>query len=493
LRFLIDTNVLIPLEPVSPAGVEEGTGPAATFIRLSQELGHAVYIHPAGLAELAGDKDALRRSVRQTLAQKYVQLPDPPGMTAALASVLGDEGTNAHDRIDNLIIAAAYGNAVDHLVTEDAGIHRKARRVGIDERVLRVAEAVGMLQRLFQEPLPPPPSVRRRKAHALDPKDAIFTSLRADYGGDAFDLWLSRCQREHRDAFVVEGPTGECAALAILKRETQGGDSALRGDVLKISTLKVAEEYNGNKYGELLLKAIFEEARSLGVGGLYVTVFEKHQLLITLLEDFGFEAAGARTALGELLLQKSLRPTQADGLLNDLEYHVKYGPPLHRVREGRAFLVPIKPIYHRMLFPDAERALQLSLAPGPYGNALKKAYLCHAATRQLQPGDTLLFYRSGDAKSVTAVGVLEDALVSADPIEVARFVGKRTVYDFEQIEGMSQRREILALLFRQATLLDDPIDLAELQIEGKVRQWPQTVSAFPREGTEWLRGRLGLP
>jgi len=42
----------------------------------------------------------------------------------------------------------------------------------------------------------------------------------------------------------------------------------------------------------------------------------------------------------------------------------------------------------------------------PFGNALRKAYLCHASTRRLEPGAPLLFYRSKDEKAVFVVGRL---------------------------------------------------------------------------------------
>jgi len=92
----------------------------------------------------------------------------------------------------------------------------------------------------------------------------------------------------------------------------------------------------GSKYGELLLKSIFATAHERGVRSLYVEVLVKHEALLELLERFGFEASGHRTARGELVYAKSLRGSP-DGL-SALDYHVRYGPPAI-AGTGQIFLV----------------------------------------------------------------------------------------------------------------------------------------------------------
>jgi hypothetical protein len=46
VKFLIDTNVLIPLEPTAPEQVEAMTEPALGLLRSIEEAGYQLFIHP---------------------------------------------------------------------------------------------------------------------------------------------------------------------------------------------------------------------------------------------------------------------------------------------------------------------------------------------------------------------------------------------------------------------------------------------------------------
>jgi len=148
--------------------------------------------------------------------------------------------------------------------------------------------------------------------------------------------------------------------------------------------------------------------------------------------------------------------------LSPLDLHVTFGPPALRIVDGQTFITPIQPRYHRSLFPDAPGEQMSLVAPQPHGNALRKAYLSHAHVRSAEPGATILFYRSADIRAATAVGVLEESLVSTDSDEILEFVGSRTVYSAEEVEGMAADGSVLAFLFRQDRFLEPPITLAEL-------------------------------
>jgi hypothetical protein len=85
----------------------------------------------------------------------------------------------SHDWIDPQLLAALYADAVDDLVTEDAGIHRKAKRLGLHTHVVYLAEAVVELNGLMDEAPPPLPAMEATKAHNLDSQDPIFDSVRS--------------------------------------------------------------------------------------------------------------------------------------------------------------------------------------------------------------------------------------------------------------------------------------------------------------------------
>lgn len=485
MQILVDTNVLIPLEPTAPEHEEPGTVLAADLIRLCQGV-HPVLVHPASIRELASDKDEARRRLRGVLVQKYRELEDPPAPDERMERVLGKPDLGTNDWVDHQLLAAVARDAVDLLVTEDDGIHRKARQLDLADRVVRVRDAVAQLQNLLGRLPPPPPFVTASRAHALDEQDPIFESFREDY--PEFDDWLRRAKREQRRAWLIEEPGGkEYAGICIIKEDDD--EFGLGGRVVKISSLKVSDRYQGNRYGELLLKTIFRFCAENAIDHAWVTVFEKHAALITLLTDFGFEEQAQRTDRDELVYAKRFTPTTEErATLDPLAFHVRFGPPAVKLVPGEAFAVPIRPTYHQLLFPEAED--QLQFVPRAFGNALRKAYLSQGAIRRLRPGSCLFFYRSGDLKAITSVGVVESVLVSGDADAVARFVGQRTVYSYQEIVEMC-RSDVLAILFRQDRFVDPPIEIDALVDNRVMKRAPQSIMTLPGEAVTWLEERIG--
>jgi hypothetical protein len=124
------------------------------------------------------------------------------------------------------------------------------------------------------------------------------------------------------------------------------------------------------------------------------------------------------------------------------------------------------------------------------GNCIKKAYLCHASTREISPGSLLLFYLSGGGQELTVLGVAESTQVSPDAESTARFVGKRTVYTYATISEMCGQAPVLAILFRQARVLLPRIHLDDLVTARLVAAHPQSISRLAPEAAEWLEKKL---
>jgi GNAT superfamily N-acetyltransferase len=497
MHILIDTNILISLEPTRPDDIESRTGVAADFVRVVAEVGDRLLMHPASLQELAGDRDPLRREMRSVLLNKYAKLNPAPPMAQAVIDEFGHTSAGSHDHVDHLMLSGVVKNAVQYLVTDDGGIHKKSARLGIADRVLTAEDALGLLTTLLRRTPEPPPLVEPTKCYDLDIVDPIFDSFREEY--PAFNTWfIEKCQRAQRLAWVIRDGD-ELAAVCIIKEDDD--DLRLGGATLKICSLKVSEERAGRRYGELLLKSIFAFLHENGYGFAYLSVFAKHEGLIALLEDFGFARHGPDALSGERYYVKTLQPTPNDrAAMAPLPFHIRYGPPA--IKLDHAYLVPILPTYHRLLFPDAEgpagpQQLELDLAgvpatgPRPFGNALRKAYLCHTPSRQLTPGAAILFYRSQDVMAITSVGVVEQTLESSDATEVAEFVGQRSVYSLEEIAQLCREGEVVAIRFRQDRLLATPIGRAEMVSNGVAKQHPQSVQAVPPEVYPWLVGRIG--
>src|SRR5215211_5757620 len=193
MKFLIDMNIVIPLEPTGRADLHANTATATALAQLAMAGGHQLYVHPAIGEDMARDKNSERRELREALLAKYPRLDHPPASTN-VDRVLGTPKRDSHDYVDHQLLAALYANAVDYLVTEDNDMMRKAKRLGIEQRVFTIAAATSLLRSLFDVSPPPPPAVTEARAYTLDASDPIFASFRVDYPG--FDDWLARCQRD---------------------------------------------------------------------------------------------------------------------------------------------------------------------------------------------------------------------------------------------------------------------------------------------------------
>jgi hypothetical protein len=88
------------------------------------------------------------------------------------------------------------------------------------------------------------------------------------------------------------------------------------------------------------------------------------------------------------------------------------------------------------------------------------------------------------------VGVLESATAYDDPEQIARYVGRRTVFTRQTIESMTREGPVLAMLFRLDHVLStNPITLAEMMDNRVVHAHPQSVMRIRQEGFSWLESR----
>src|SRR4051812_14172050 len=236
--FLIDSNIAIASDPLSH-NLEAGAESAVQFMRLATTYHHDVRTHEASRTDFARIGDPQKRQARLTLFERYTPLVSPPAISAEQEAALGAPAAGSNDDVDELLLAAVVGDAAEYLITQDDGLHRKARRMGVADRVLTLADAIAMLRTLHADLPSPPPAVRRVKTHELNLGDPIFDGLKEDYGQEVFTDWFKRAARGQRDALVIDG-SSEHAAISILKREPTG-EHGLPGPQLKVCTFKVAD------------------------------------------------------------------------------------------------------------------------------------------------------------------------------------------------------------------------------------------------------------
>ena len=152
------------------------------------------------------------------------------------------------------------------------------------ECVAHVDDATAAIKAIVPSPSHVALLPQQHWAHTLVEHDPIFDSLRADYLG--FDDWLRKCKKEHRTCWTV-GSAGNLVALTIVKGESPA-EYGPGGKTLKVCLFKGSERHPGMRYGELLLKSMFDYAYSNDYGSAYVTVFPKHIYLVELMKQFGF-------------------------------------------------------------------------------------------------------------------------------------------------------------------------------------------------------------
>ncbi|MBF0375733.1 MAG: hypothetical protein HQL39_20270, partial [Alphaproteobacteria bacterium] len=201
------------------------------------------------------DKDAARREVTRSKLDKFQRLRGvPPQPDAELIARFGPIKSE-NDRADVRLLAALDAHAADFLVTQDIGLHRRAERAGLGARVLTVDAALEWLRQTFQARSVRLPYVKEKQAYEVDPKDPIFASLREDY--DGFDAWFDTCRKQHRDCWILK-IDDRIAGIVIRKDEDHptAGTKHPGPRILKICTLKVNDDFRGERFGELLFKQV---------------------------------------------------------------------------------------------------------------------------------------------------------------------------------------------------------------------------------------------
>ena len=473
LRFLLDTNVLIPLQDSMVV-----LQPALTdFVRLCNAHGHQLLYHPASVEDIQRDTNVERRNRTLARLPQYTLLQEggPCPWNGAAISV--------NDACDNRILWALEQNAAHALVTEDQKLVRKARERGLGDRVYFIQSAQDWLQRLHEPAGVNLPNIREVELHTLTPElgGAFFETIRNDYA--AFNQWFQRIAMEGRRGWVYREPGQDLVqaicifTVQIDERITDDGQ-VLSGPALKLCTFKVGEAVRGRKIGELFLRAAFQFATIHQCEHIFLHANEEQQIHLTsLIEDFGFRTVG--NYLHDAVFVKA-HPVRAPAVqMAPFDYVRRYYPHYLDDFEVQKFIVPIQPEFHDILFPDwlaPGQALPANHPQRHVGNAIKLAYLSNSQTKLPRPGDVVLFYRSHDQKAITTLGVVERYECMSEADKIARVVSRRTVYTDAQIASMT-RDNTKVMLFRLIRHFENPVPFAQLL------NYPRIVNGFIQSTT----------
>ena len=227
----------------------------------------------------------------------------------------------------------------------------------------------------------------------IDFTDPFFDSLKNDY--KELPVWFSKKSAEGSRAYVFLSDENKLDGFLYLKLEkgvVEDIHPALPdGTHLKIGTLKI--NAHGTKLGERFLKKIFDHLILHKADDAYVTVFEKHEGLIALLEKYGFIRHGSKTTDNgeEFVYKKSIPTTTGDPIL---DY------PTVNLAGSKIHLLAVKPEFHSILFPDSilkNEDAALIVRDVSHTNSIHKVYVCNMpGIASMKRGDALVIYRTGD-------------------------------------------------------------------------------------------------
>lgn len=300
----------------------------------------------------------------------------------------------------------------------------------------------------------------------------FFTYFKEKYPD--FKKWFYNDKVQNRECWVHYEKDNEIGALLILKIEDEKIESIPqlpKKKRLKICTFKVKSV--GNRIGELFIKYAVKFAINEGVSEIYLTHFtEENDRLVELISEYGFRKVATRKGErdDEGIFVKEFFTTNKEDNLSPLEIAKRYYPCFDDRDHVKKFIIPIRPEFHDRLFTDhLSRQMKLQDFENEFiveGNTIKKAYLCHSNSRKIGCGDVILFYRSHDSKTITAVGVVESVHFGlTDPEKIHEIVRKRTVYKKEEIRKLAEK-ETTVIRFMHQIYLEKKIDMNYLNSIG---------------------------
>ena len=479
---VLDTNMFIYAQDYGRDNHDLGQL-AAGVLRALGELGYTAAIAESTLKDLQRGKE--HKDIRLREAQRYPVLrPGPPGDLHQRAGY--GENLSANDECDLEIMATLDQGMANWLITNDDRMISHANRAGL-HNVLKAKTFLEFIE-LARNPQPLPLSVDTVNPSDINIRSEFFESLRATYP-EFVDWWASKVVEENRVTLVV-GDVSDPLALAVLKEDD--ADYGLPRDTTKICTFKVSTDSRGYRYGELLLTAVLRHIRAVPSGTAFVEVAENNELF-GWLGGFGFEKrADCSAKNGDAVMVKRLTPGGDRSIVDPWVYHVAYGPGALRCQ--RAFRVPIRQKWHKRLFPPGGETQQMALMETmaePCGNAITKVYISHTRSRQPERGDVLLFVETKTDQRITNIGIVEDVIVTTDPIEVIEFAETRTVYSPEEVKQMCRKGMVHVMRFRHDRVLTKPWNESLPGYAAWAGRTPQSIAEVGEEGLKWLQGQLG--
>ena len=432
MRVLLDTNIMIHREASRVVNDEIGV-----LFNWFDRLHYEKCIHPLSVAELEKHGDSNVVQTFQAKIKNYTLLKTEAPKLDEIVRIREKYDKDDNDSIDTSLLKEVFSNRVGLLLTEDRKMHTKAIELGISDHVFTIdaflEKVTAENPTLFDYKVL---SVRKEFFGNININDVFFDSFKEDY--QDFGDWFNK--KADEVAYVCQSETGNILAFLYIKKEEPSENYSDIKPILKpknrlkIGTFKVVS--NGFKLGERFLKIIFDNALSYDVDEIYVTLFherEEHDRLIWLLEDWGFKYHGIKTT-----------PTGNEEVyIKDYRANPNVSNPKLTYpfisKNRRYFITPIWPDYHTELLPDSilnNESPNDFIENEPHRNAIQKVYISRSIYRDLEPGDIIVFYRTGGYYKgvLSTIGIVESVITNIKhEDEFVRLCRKRSVFDDKEL------------------------------------------------------------
>lgn len=294
---------------------------------------------------------------------------------------------------------------------------------------------------------------KRIKFSEINLNDPFFDSLKDDY--IEFPEWFKKkCfQEEYAFVFKDEAGIGAFIYLKIEKEEIQLENNSLEPkNRLKIGTLCLAERCRGKRLGEGSLGLALWKWRDENLDEIYVTVFEKHILLIDLLKKFGFILAGTNNRGEQVYIKRR----------SELYYSDSYKAfPFINPNFTEAGIIPIYDTFHDKLFPYSElKNGNLDIEEETAGNGISKIYIATPYKKmhytvgepvfiyRIYQGETGKTYKSAITSYCTISNVeiiKENNSIHVSFDNFVKKAGNKTVFSFDELEKKYSKQNVIML------------------------------------------------
>ena len=232
--------------------------------------------------------------------------------------------------------------------------------------------------------------IRVKQFCEINLEDPFFNTLKNDYKG--FEEWFYKKTDQGETAYILEDEGIQ--GFLYLKEEDEGHqdiDPNLRKyKRLKVGTFKI--NAHGTKLGERFIKIILDSMMMNEIKEAYVTIFDKHDSLISLLKEFGFTYHGI----------KKTENGEEDVYIKNVSItnnKINFDYPKINTKSNKKLLLAILPKYHTEMFPDSKLKTEKNhvIRDLSHTNSIKKVYLSAAYNiSNYDTGDLVVIYRTKD-------------------------------------------------------------------------------------------------